>query len=160
MSSVKSVGVDVIIEHPCLLGPEDSTELTQRFGACGCGTPLESRLHGSTRLYPWTGSPRHLLSLRNLSAFSMVRVWVKHRTRWVTSLQRPLHVDGSATAVHRDRSGFASKPQPSSPLNTRLRGSVEHPKPLERSLERIGVLQSFKKKVSFKELAQSKDKTR
>jgi len=36
----------------------------------------------------------------------------------------------------------------------------EHPKPLERSLERIGVLQSFKKKVSFKELAQSKDKTR
>jgi len=28
MSSVKSVGVDVIIEHPCLLGmPEDSTEL-------------------------------------------------------------------------------------------------------------------------------------
>jgi len=37
---------------------------------------------------------------------------------------------------------------------------LENPKPLERSLERIRVLQSVKKKVSFEKLAQNKDKTR
>jgi len=34
---------------------------------------------------------------------------------------------------------------------------LENPKPLERSLERIRVLQSVKKKVSFKKLAQNED---
>jgi transposase len=37
---------------------------------------------------------------------------------------------------------------------------LENPRPLERSLERIRVLQSVKKEVSFKKLAQNKDKTR
>ena len=37
---------------------------------------------------------------------------------------------------------------------------LENPKPLERSLERIRMLQSVKKKVSFEKLAQNKDKTR
>ena len=37
---------------------------------------------------------------------------------------------------------------------------LENPKPLERAFERIRVLQSVKKKVSFEKLAQNKDKTR
>ena len=34
---------------------------------------------------------------------------------------------------------------------------LENPKPLERSLERIRMLQSVKKEVSFKKLAQNED---
>jgi|ECHhosMinimDraft_1075155.scaffolds.fasta_scaffold17639_1 hypothetical protein len=54
-SGAKSVGVDVVVENPrpvFEVAEEAFNGATQRSGARGCGTPLESRLHATMHPYP------------------------------------------------------------------------------------------------------------
>ena len=75
MSSVKSVGVDVIIEHPCLLGSRRLNRAPQPEGLVHVVVEPGSE-HGFTV----PGASIHEQGLRDtflacaLSAFSMVRV--------------------------------------------------------------------------------------